>query len=200
MNIIFDLGGVLMMHNMQGCIQKFISLMGEENMQQVLGLCPNGEGCTDSLMEKFECGLVSKQEFVSTLLQSSRPGTTEADVVDAWVTMHAGIPDEYWSFLNNLKAEGHHLLVLSNNNAIHYQDILNHYDMSCFDRIFLSHEIHSKKPERKIYEVVDEYLTQQGWKNNRTIYIDDIAENRQVGEQFGWETAGNIHFLQEKFA
>lgn len=200
MNIIFDLGGVLMMHNMQGCIQKFISLMGDENMQQVLGLCPNGEGCADSLMEKFECGLVSEEEFISTLVCHSKLGTTPIDIKDAWNTMHAGIPDEYWSFLNNLKAEGHHLLVLSNNNAIHYQDILNHYDMSCFDRIFLSHEIHSKKPERKIYEVVDEYLTQQGWKNNRTIYIDDIAENRQVGEQFGWETAGNIHFLQEKFA
>lgn len=200
MNIIFDLGGVLMMHNMPGCIQKFTRLMGEKNMQQVLGLNPNGEGSADSLMEKFECGLVSEQEFISTLLPASRPGTTESDIIDAWVTMHAGIPDEYWGFLKNLKNEGHHLLVLSNNNAIHYRDILEHYDMSCFDRIFLSHEIHSKKPERKIFEAVAQYLEEQGWQGNRTIYIDDIAENRQVGETFGWETAENIHFFKEKFA
>ncbi|MCQ2342436.1 MAG: HAD hydrolase-like protein [Paludibacteraceae bacterium] len=200
MNIIFDLGGVLMQHNMSGCIRKMTALLGEEGMQRVLGLCPNGEGVADSLMDKYECGLVTEDEFIDTIHRACVAGTSREQIIDAWVTMHAGIPDECWTFLKKLKEKGHQLFVLSNNNETHYKDILEHYDMSVFEHVFLSHELHYRKPERGIYEAVDSYFKSHGIDKEPVVFIDDIAQNRAMGEQFGWKTGENIHFLDKIFA
>ena len=192
MNIIFDLGGVLMMHNMPGCIQAFLDLMGEDGMKRGLGMLPNGEGVDGSLMEKFECGEVTEREFLDGVLRYSHPGTTDADIIRAWNTMHAGIPEHLLAKVHALAQQGHHLFVLSNNNAIHYQDIMSYYDMSCFEHMFFSHLLHTRKPQRQIYEAVCAYLREHGLDKDETWFIDDIEVNRQMGEQFGWKTAEHL--------
>lgn len=192
MNIICDLGGVLMMHNMPGCIQAFRALMGEEGMRQGLGMLPNGEGVDGSLMDRFECGEVTEREFLDGVLRYCAAGTTDEEVIRAWNTMHAGIPEPLLAKVHRLAQQGHHLFVLSNNNAFHYQDILTHYDMSCFEHMFFSHLLHVRKPQRAIYEAVCTYLREHGLDKEETWFIDDIAINRSVGEQFGWKTAEHL--------
>ena len=187
MTIILDLGGVLMQHNMPECIARFCAILGQEGMTAVLGMKPNAEGVPNSLMDRFECGEVTADEFVGTILQHAHAGTTAQDVIDAWNAMHAGIPAERWAQVQAWKEAGHRLVLLSNNNALHWEDIHRHYDFSIFEKLFSSHLSHCNKPNRGIYEQVQGFLTDNQYEPPY-YFVDDLAANRKMGEQFGWHT------------
>jgi len=189
------MGGVLMQHNMPGSIAAFEQLMGSEQMQTVIGLGANGEGAANSLMEDFECGRVSEQDFVETIRRASKPGTTAEQIEAAWVMMHGGIPQERLEHIRQWHNEGAYVILLSNSNSIHQRDIKTNYDMSMFDHCIYSHEVHAHKPERAIYEVVQQHLKEQGREQIPTFFTDDIAINREVGEQFGWTCYDSIQSL-----
>lgn len=193
--IVFDLGGVLMMHNMQGCINAFKELMGEEQMRQYLGLCDNGEGGKDSLMLRFEQGKVSSDEFVQEVLRHSKKGTTEENVRQAWLSMHAGIPSERIEYVKELRQRGYHTFLLSNNNDIHWKDVCSRYPMAdYFDQVFLSHEMQLSKPDKRMFKAVDKqlqklYKTMTGGQGKRlqVVFIDDIRENAEAANKaVGW--------------
>ncbi|MBR1809665.1 MAG: HAD family phosphatase [Paludibacteraceae bacterium] len=194
--LIFDLGGVLMKHNMQGCIAAFTELLGEDGVQQYLGLASNGEGAADSLMIQFEQGLVSAEQFVSEVLKHCQEGTTEQQVTDAWLRMHAGIPADRLEYVRSLRRQGFQTYLLSNNNELHWQDVLDHYPIAdCFDRVFLSHEMHLSKPDPRMFVAIAEELVTEP---ERTIFIDDIEENRVAANlAVGWKTCAGLDELRQ---
>ena len=187
MTIILDMGGVLMLHNMPECIKRFQAMLGTRVMQNVLGLGFNGEGIEDTLMEQYEKGDVSTDEFVDTILQYASQETTREEVIAAWNSMHGGIPLERLEQIKRWKAAGHRLFLLSNNNDLHWQDIHQVYDMSVFEHCFASHLMHVSKPALAIYEAVDAHLKELGCEQPFH-FVDDIAINRHVAEILGWVT------------
>lgn len=187
MTIILDMGGVLMLHNMPECIKRFQAMLGTRVMQNVLGLASNGEGIEDTLMEQYEKGDISTDEFINTILQYASQGTTREEVIAAWNTMHGGIPFERLEQIKTWKAAGHRLFLLSNNNELHWQDIHQVYDMSVFEHCFASHLMHVSKPALAIYEAVDAHLKELGCEQPFH-FVDDIAINRHVAEILGWVT------------
>ncbi len=187
MTIILDMGGVLMLHNMPECIKRFQAMLGTRVMQNVLGLASNGEGIEDTLMEQYEKGDISTDEFINTILQYASQGTTREEVIAAWNTMHGGIPFERLEQIKTWKAAGHRLFLLSNNNELHWQDIHQVYDMSVFEHCFASHLMHVSKPALAIYEAVDAHLKALGCEQPFH-FVDDIAINRHVAEILGWVT------------
>ena len=193
--IVFDLGGVLMTHNMQGCIKAFVELMGEDNMHHVLGLGSDGEGVEGTLMERYECGNISTQDFVSEILRYSREGATAEDVKSAWITMHGGISKERLEYLTQLKNSGYRLFLLSNNNELHWNDVLTKYHLEkYFDKLFASHIIHCSKPCRRIFEEVAAAI---GSNAVQTVFIDDLKANRLMAEEtVGWHTCESIEALK----
>ncbi|MCQ2348014.1 MAG: hypothetical protein MJZ65_02375 [Paludibacteraceae bacterium] len=196
-NIILDMGGVLMQHNLPGCIAAFERLMGSERMQSVLGLSANGEGTYNSLMEQYERGSVSEEEFIRTIRENSLPGTTDEQVADAWVLMHGGIPQERLEQVRQWHNAGHHTLLLSNSNTLHKRDIETHYDMSMFDVCIYSHIVGASKPSPAIYDAVMQTLRDKGWDQNPTIFVDDIAANREMGERYGWRTFESLGEMRD---
>ena len=187
MTIILDMGGVLMLHNMPECIKRFQAMLGTRVMQNVLGLASNGEGIEDTLMEQYEKGDISTEEFINTILQYASQGTTREEVIAAWNTMHGGIPFERLEQIKTWKAADHRLFLLSNNNELHWQDIHQVYDMSVFEHCFASHLMHVSKPALAIYEAVDAHLKELGCEQPFH-FVDDIAINRHVAEILGWVT------------
>lgn len=194
MTIILDLGGVLMQHNMSECIARFRSMLGEDIMAEVLGMKANAEGIPNRLMDKFECGEVTTDEFVQAILSCAKEGTTPQDVIDAWNAMHAGIPAERLSLIQSWKDAGHRLIMLSNNNALHWQDIHEKYDFSMFDYMFSSHIVHCNKPNRGIYDIVHQYLVDNQYKFPY-YFVDDLDANRHMGETYGWITYPDLDTL-----
>jgi putative hydrolase of the HAD superfamily len=76
---------------------------------------------------------------------------------------------------------------LTNTNTIHnriwrlkYADTLRH-----FEKIFSSHEIETRKPERESYQIVLDYLN---CKPTETIFLDDNLENILGAKNLGMAT------------
>lgn len=194
--IILDMGGVLMQHNMPECLSRFRHLLGEEQMNRLLGLGTNGEGIADTLMEQFERGLISADTFIGTLLRHARPGTTPQDLIDAWNAMHGGIPADRLALLRQWHDLGYRLFLLSNNNELHWHDICSRYDMSVFEHCFLSHLLHLSKPDPHIYATVQSYLTQHHCPAPYH-FVDDLPANLLSAQSLGWHTFPTLTALQQ---
>ena len=187
MTIILDMGGVLMNHNMPECIARFTDILGEEKMKTILGLGSNGEGASDSLMEKYERGEISTDVFIASIMEHAQRPTNREEIIAAWNAMHGGIPEERLQLIRLWKDAGHRLFLLSNNNELHWEHILSQYEMSMFEYCFASHLMHKSKPDPKIYQEVDNQLHE--WKCEQPFhFVDDIAINREKGEDIGWKT------------
>ncbi len=195
MTIILDMGGVLMNHNMPECIARFTDILSEETMKTILGLGSNGEGASDSLMEKYERGEISTDVFIASIMEHAQRPTTREEVIAAWNAMHGGIPEERLQLIRLWKDAGHRLFLLSNNNELHWEHILSQYEMSMFEYCFASHLMHKSKPDPKIYQEVDNRLHE--WKCEQPFhFVDDIAINREKGEDIGWKTHETIYELE----
>ncbi|MGM9825262.1 MAG: hypothetical protein ACI3Z8_02360 [Paludibacteraceae bacterium] len=194
MVIILDLGGVLMRHNMPECLARFERLLGKEQMAQVLGLQSNAEGTLDSLVDKYEKGDISTDEFVGTILAHSREDATREEVVAAWNSMHGGIPEDRLQLIRQWADAGHHLYMLSNNNDLHWHHVFVHYDLSMFRHCYASHLLHLAKPDPRIYQTVDQAIRKQ--EGNQPFYfVDDLEANRLPAEQLGWQTFASLDEL-----
>ncbi|MBQ9338997.1 MAG: HAD hydrolase-like protein [Paludibacteraceae bacterium] len=194
--IVFDLGGVLMTHNMRGCIDAFLSLMGKEAMTNVLGLGTDGEGAEGTLMEKYELGNISTDDFINGILCYCKTGTTFDDVKKAWITMHGEIPADRLDYLRELKHNNYRLFMLSNNNELHWADVMTKYHLDkYFDKMFASHIMHCSKPSRLLFE---EVAKQIGVESDRVIFIDDLLANRQMAQEaVGWRTCDSVETLKK---
>ena len=207
MVIILDLGGVLMRHNMPECLARFERLLGKEQMAQVLGLQSNAEGTLDSLVDKYEKGDISTDTFVDTILAHSYEGATREEVVEAWNSMHGGIPEERLQLIQRWADAGHHLYMLSNNNDLHWHHVFSHYDLSMFRHCYASHLLHLAKPDPRIYQAVDQAIREQeelqetpqlheALGDNQPFYfVDDLEANRLPAEQLGWRTFASLDEL-----
>ena len=201
MVIILDLGGVLMRHNMPECLARFERLFptnrdksGKEQMAQVLGLQSNAEGTLDSLVDRYEKGDISTDEFVGTILAHSREDATREEVVAAWNSMHGGIPEDRLQLIRQWADAGHHLYMLSNNNDLHWHHVFSCYDLSMFRHCYASHLLHLAKPDPRIYQTVDQAIRKQ--EGNQPFYfVDDLEANRLPAEQLGWQTFASLDEL-----
>jgi putative hydrolase of the HAD superfamily len=209
---IFDLGGVLIKLNVNRCMHAFETLMGIENMRSVLGMDANGEGQTTSangrpkdnteavsiaakpLMAEFERGLIEPAAFVNEVLRFCKTGTTAEEVTDAWMSMLDELPQERLDFVDSIRAQGHRVYLLSNGNDLHFDFINEIYHLNQhFDRFYLSHKMHMAKPEKAIFEAVQQDIQKEHPECTRVLFIDDIAVNRKAAEQFvGWTTFPDI--------
>ena len=199
---VFDLGGVLIKLNVGRCMRAFEALMGEENMRQVLGMDSRGEGvkavsvASKQLLADFERGLISEDAFVAAVLSFCRPGTTQQEVIEAWMSMLDELPAERLAYIDSLRAKGYKVYLLSNGNDLHFDYINKTYALdSHFDALFLSHKMHMAKPEQQIFQSVNEAI-QPLDQSAQVLFIDDIETNRKAAEQFvGWQTFAGIDQL-----
>ena len=194
--LVFDLGGVLMQHGMKRCIDAFREMLGPDQLQKYLGLGDDGEGSEDSLMIRFEQGLVSADDFVEDILSHAKPGVTRQDIIDAWLLMHAGIPQERLDYVRELHDRGFHIYLLSNNNELHWKDVCEHYPINeYFDDMFLSQEMHMSKPDPRMFKKISESI---GSDPKKTIFIDDLEQNRIEAEHaVGWKTCASVDELKD---
>lgn len=224
--VIFDLGGVLINLNVTRCMLAFEALMGEQNMRAILGMDKNGEGvkavsiATKQLMADFERGLISPEYFIEQVLQYCRPGTTPQQVIDAWMSMLDDLPQERLDAVDQVRAKGYKVYLLSNGNDLHFNYINQTYHLAPhFDGLFLSQKMHIAKPEPEIYLAVNKQITaltnapvnslanppaatanspadSPSRSAPEVLFIDDIEANRLAAEQtVGWTTFPDIPSL-----
>lgn len=175
--IVFDLGNVLMPFDYNKMI---------DSMNQIYPRLGNRflEFYTDhyEIHRSFERGHLSVDDFTRKIL----------DALDNKLD-----PETFWKvysqiFTVNTKLVGilpglksrYKLVLLSNTNEIHKKygwgdlEFLNY-----FDKLVLSYEVGSVKPEDKIYEAVEEFTSAPP---NKHLYFDDILEYVEAARKRGW--------------
>jgi putative hydrolase of the HAD superfamily len=188
--LIFDLGGVIINLDYTKTIHAFEQL-GMENFHDVYS-----QAAQTNLFDDFETGKISAQRFINSLLPYLKPGTTPNMVVHAWNVMILDVPQEKLQLLESLKGKMP-VFLLSNTNELHVPVVrrewskvtslpMEHY----FDRIFFSHEIHLRKPDRSIFEYVCE---NEGLVPERTLFIDDSIQHIEGASAYGLQT---IHLTE----
>jgi putative hydrolase of the HAD superfamily len=191
MNIVLDFGGVLMKHDKEGCWHALRQIMSDDAITNVLGF---GNDRPDTLRHRFETGQCTTRDFLSNVLAHGRNGTTEQQVIDAWNTMHAGIPDSIWTQLERLRDRGYHLYLMSNTDDIHWQHTLSLYGDKMallFDDIFLSFKEGLAKPDEAFFQLVNRRLN-----TAPVVFVDDMEINRLSAEKFvAWQTFRSIDEL-----
>jgi len=177
-NIVFDFGDV------------FINLDKEATFRRLKKL--GVKEFTDDLLElgkQYEMGMITTQEFVNTF-KTLFPSISEIDFKNAWNSMLLDFPPHRLSFLKSLaNSKKYRIFLLSNTNDLHISWIQKTWGRklfsefkNCFEKFYLSHEIHLRKPNKDIYEFVIESnkLTPE-----ETFFIDDTEENTIIANSLG---------------
>lgn len=183
--IVFDLGNVLIPFDYTPAISKLNQIQS--------GL---GDKFTEfykanySLHRDFERGNIPEISFINKML----------DIVDHKINAETfcrifsdifTLNEEVIALLPILK-NNYKLFLLSNTNSIHKKYGWQNYDfLKHFDKLILSHEIGSVKPEEKIYRAVE---GTSGYSSEEHFYIDDIQEYVDAAKNLGWDAVQFVSY------
>ncbi|WP_412985450.1 HAD family hydrolase [Pontimicrobium sp. IMCC45349] len=142
-----------------------------------------------NVAKEYEKGLISSNEFV-TYFTNKFPNIKGTDLIKAWNAIILDFPEYRLEFIENLaKDKTYKLILLSNTNALHIEQVIENMNLerynrfkNCFDKFYLSHEIHLRKPNSNIYEFV---LTENNLLPNECIFIDDTKDNTDTAASLG---------------
>ncbi|MEX0274684.1 MAG: HAD family hydrolase [Flavobacteriaceae bacterium] len=180
-NILFDFGDVFINLDkdvMKKAIPEYGGAQDIKNLQQLNNL--------------YETGAISTDAFI-TGIQKIYPHLTHGEIIGIWNSMLLDLPDHRLHFLKELAAaQKYRLFLLSNTNSLHISHIQQHMGMdvfqgfkSCFEKFYLSHEIHMRKPDTEVFQFV---MDENHLKAHETLFIDDTLENIQSADTLGLQT------------
>ncbi|MBQ4063528.1 MAG: HAD family phosphatase [Bacteroidaceae bacterium] len=191
-NIVFDLGGILLDIHPQQTFEAFAALGADR------AILSEAYTLANSTMMNYEMGLISTNElydYITTLLPQHIKDmpTAERDtrLHDAWCALIGDLPLYKWQRIAQIRGRGHRIFLLSNTNAVHWQQIAANIEKiegrkvdEYFDRIFLSYEMHRCKPDKEIFT---QMLHEAGIEAADTIFFDDSADNCTAARTAGIE-------------
>ena len=159
-NILFDLGNVLIDVDIRKTLRAFGTLregIGDrledgasayrEEARNTIITAGDLIGAGESeLVAKYQVGSVSTDEFLEAILNVCKPGTTRQEVIDAWMAMLIGIPQERYKRVLDLHKRGYKLYVLSNINELHAEWTREQLKGLPFEAVYFSNEMGMAKP------------------------------------------------------
>ena len=183
-NIIFDWGGVLIHLDKRRCTEAF-SQLGIAVDDELT----NPYGQRADLMD-FEKGLMTVSEFHDTVRRVYGAQLTDEQIDEAWNALLLDIPNYKLDKLLELK-QHYHLYLLSNTNALHWEEGRKRFDYKgykaedFFDQIFLSNEIHELKPSSEAFL---EVVRLASIKPEETLFVDDLQASCDAAAVLGFHT------------
>ena len=172
--IIFDMGGVIVDLDIEGCKAAFKERLGYHNIDNIIDAC-HQKGIYGDLEE----GKLTAEEFRSIVIADSRPGSDPMDVDRAMWHILVGIEPYKVKLLKKL-SESYDLYLLSNNNSICMPRSGRIFAEAgipldkIFIRCFLSYEMKALKPSAGFYKRVIEEI---GRPSEELLFIDDSRRN-----------------------
>lgn len=159
-----------------------------------LGVTAITEDMLQTAMQ-YEKGLISTDDFVSAFT-AKYPSISAAEFKNAWNSIILEFPEYRLEFIEKLSTnKSYKLILLSNTNALHIERVIENMSIyryerfkNCFDKFYLSHEIHLRKPDPSIYELV---LDENHLKADACFFVDDTKENTESAAQLGIHTWNN---------
>ena len=146
----------------------------------------------------YELGEIDDRTLLGRLGRALRrapdtPPASDRALTDAWNAMLLPFPEAHLPLLDAFAA-GYRIFLLSNTNALHIryveQDFQRRFPgrkpfLQHFEKAYLSHELHLRKPQPEIYTHV---LQDAGLNADETLFVDDRAENIAAAAALGLHT------------
>lgn len=137
----------------------------------------------------YEKGLISTEEFTNYLTKKF-PGIAKSDFIKAWNAIILDFPEHRLQFIEQLALKNNYkLILLSNTNDLHIEQVINNMSLirykrfkNCFNKFYLSQEIHLRKPSPSIYNFV---LNENNLNPTKCLFIDDLKENTDAASKLG---------------
>lgn len=175
-NYIFDFGDVFINLDKQATQQELLNLGMESFTKEML-----------SINKTYEKGLVSTEEFLA-FYQTQFPQATKEELKAAWNKILLDFPLFRLEFIEEFSKK-HPCYLLSNINDLHLTFIKNQLGesfynrfISCFKKVYYSHEIHLRKPDVTIFE----YVFKDAKINPKeSFFVDDTLENIEAARKTG---------------
>lgn len=140
---------------------------------------------------KFGRGEISGDDFINKMLNVLNHKVNTETFCEAYSKIFT-VNKEVVDLLPKLK-EKYTLLLLSNTDPVHRKYGWQDYEfINYFDKLILSYEVGSVKPENKIYKAAEKF-TQKPPEEH--LFIDDIKEYAEAAKNLGWDA---IHFTDYK--
>lgn len=183
-HIFLDLGMVTVRLKMQNCIDAFKALGVNDVDQQITNCRQHG------IFNGIELGLVSVDDFHQHVRQHYGIKVTDEQIDAAWNAFILDCPVALQQLVCRLH-KNYMTYILSNTNQIHY-DYWAQQCMGgdggcsveeCFDKCYLSNDLHLAKPDPEIYKAV---LADCGANADECLYLDDNAANVEAAKKLGW--------------
>lgn len=172
--LIFDMGGVLVDLDIEGCKRAFKEYIGYHKIDEIIDPC-HQKGIYGDLEE----GILSGDEFRKIVLADSRPGALAEDVDRAMWHILIGIEPYKVEMLKRL-SESYDLYLLSNNNPVclpRAKAIFHEAGIpldKIFRKCFYSFEMKVLKPSEAFYRAV---VREIGLPAEAMLFIDDSQKN-----------------------
>ncbi len=173
--VILDLGGVLFeFHGFTGLAE--ITGQSEDHIRQQIVSSPT--------VERLETGQMSPDAFAQALVEELSLDLDAADFLYLWTNWEAGEKPGTAGLLDALSNQ-FNLACLSNTSAVHWPRLLELRRIgNWFDRLYASHEIGHWKPNRAIFDHVEQDL---GVPATRIVYFDDNQHIVDAARDCGWD-------------
>ena len=182
--VLFDFGGVLVNLDKQRCLQAFTNI----------GLR------VDSFISKYtqsgiflglERGELSADDFRGAIKEMSSHDVSDEAIDFAWNSFLLDIPHYKLDLLLALRKQ-YRVLMLSNTNAIHFEQValrefaknglsIDNY----FDHCYLSYQLGLAKPDKAIFDYV---LEKEQVPASEILFLDDGVQNIEMAQELGFQT------------
>ena len=144
------------------------------------------------IASEYEKGLISTDELID-YFNNKFPNVSTQDFIKAWNSIILDFPEHRLQFIENLASKNtYNLILLSNTNDLHIEQVIENMSLpryerfkNCFNKFYLSQEIHLSKPSPSIYEFV---LSENNLQPNECLFIDDLKENTEAASKLGIHT------------
>jgi len=174
-NLIFDLGGVIINLSILRTYEAFSKLSGL-SIEEISELTKSRKEFPD-----YETATLTSEGFRNFIRTSMKMQALDKDIDLAWNAMLLDIPIERLRILSKLK-ERFNTFLLSNTNEMHlmaftkilFKTVITEDFTSYFTKVYYSHELGLRKPDRAIYDFV---LKENNLTANETLFFDDTLVN-----------------------
>lgn len=174
--IAFDLGGVLIeLNNLPELFTGSPERTDQERFWH--------QWLTSSSVRAFECGRLSFQEFVTAFLKEYQIPISQQEFMRAFTRLIKRPFPGIKALLKRLASQWP-LVVLSNNNEVHWDTILKTWELEqYFQKTYSSHIIGKVKPDAEIFEFV---VSDLNVPPSHILFIDDNRLNVDAALKVGF--------------
>ena len=138
----------------------------------------------DEPFRQHERGEISDEAFAEALCEEMSLSLSYEQFSAGWQAVFVSLRKEVITIMQQLREQGHRVVVLSNTNRLHTTYWPEQYPQisAAADSIYLSQEMGMRKPEARIYQQV---LAQEGYSAADAVFFDDNVDNIEGANRLG---------------